>query len=155
MKRIAGGHTSLGAAATLLSSHADGPRAAAGDTSIAGQTTKSRRDRAESARRQPGNQPDGSDVTARTIGDSDSDDRASDTAKRSLLAEGGASAATRSMTPPGEARSREIADALRRITPEEVAAAPWLLSRTVSSACGGRALMRLGESSSERWFGMT
>jgi hypothetical protein len=38
MKRISGGHSSLGADATLLSSHAGGPRTAAADTSFAGQT---------------------------------------------------------------------------------------------------------------------
>jgi hypothetical protein len=38
MKRISGGQLSLGAVATLLSGHAEGPRAAAGDTSLAGQT---------------------------------------------------------------------------------------------------------------------
>jgi hypothetical protein len=41
MKRISGGQLSLGANATLLSSHAGGPRAAAGDTSFAGQAKQS------------------------------------------------------------------------------------------------------------------
>jgi DNA-binding NarL/FixJ family response regulator len=39
LKRIAGGHTSVGAAARLLSSHAGDPRAAAGDRTDTGQTT--------------------------------------------------------------------------------------------------------------------
>jgi hypothetical protein len=75
MKRISGGHSSLGADATLLSSHAGGPRTAAGDTSFAGQTWQSRRDRHESARRQPEDLPAGSDITSRLIAHSDSDDR--------------------------------------------------------------------------------
>ena len=63
-KRISGGHTSVGAVATLLSSQAGDPRAAAGDTTDAGQTTG--RQRAyESARRRPEDQPGRSDVTAR------------------------------------------------------------------------------------------
>ena len=41
MKRIPGGQLSLGANATLLSSHAGGPRAAAGDRSFAGQAKQS------------------------------------------------------------------------------------------------------------------
>src|SRR5271155_6057342 len=41
MKRISGGQLSLGANATLLSSHAGGPRAATGDTSFAGQAKQS------------------------------------------------------------------------------------------------------------------
>src|SRR5271169_6350168 len=41
MKRISGGELSLGANATLLSSHAGGPRAAAGDRSFAGQAKQS------------------------------------------------------------------------------------------------------------------
>ena len=41
MKRTSGGQLSLGANATLLSSHAGGPRAAAGDTSFAGQAKQS------------------------------------------------------------------------------------------------------------------
>src|SRR5947209_17991703 len=67
MKRISGGHSAVGADATLLSSHAGGPRTAAGDTSFAGQTWQSRRDRHESARRRPEDLPAGSDVTGRTI----------------------------------------------------------------------------------------
>ena len=43
MKRISGGQPSLGANATLLSSHAGGPRAATGDRSFAGQTRQSTR----------------------------------------------------------------------------------------------------------------
>ena len=39
--RIAGGHISVGAQATLLSGHAGDPRAAAGDTTSVGQTTRS------------------------------------------------------------------------------------------------------------------
>src|SRR5271165_1600355 len=41
MKRISGGQLSLGANATLLSSHAGGPRAATGDRSFAGQAKQS------------------------------------------------------------------------------------------------------------------
>src|SRR5271169_3537795 len=41
MKRISGGQLSLGANATLLSSHAGGPRAATGDTSFASQAKQS------------------------------------------------------------------------------------------------------------------
>src|ERR1035441_2795176 len=41
MKRISGGQLSLGANATLRSSHAGGPRAATGDTSFAGQAKQS------------------------------------------------------------------------------------------------------------------
>src|SRR5437879_2585871 len=74
MKRISGGHSSLGADATLLSSHAGGPRTAAGDTSFAGQTWQSRRDRHGPARRRPEDLPAGSDITSRTNADSDSDD---------------------------------------------------------------------------------
>jgi hypothetical protein len=77
MKRISGGHSSLGADATLLSSHAGGPRTAARDTSFAGQTWQSRRDRHGSARRRPEDLPAGPDITGRTIADSDSDDRPS------------------------------------------------------------------------------
>jgi len=51
--------------ATLLSSHAGDPRTAAGDTSFAGQAWQSRRNRHESARRQPEDLPLRSDVTAR------------------------------------------------------------------------------------------
>src|SRR5207247_2401268 len=39
-KRIAGGHDSLGGDATLLSGHAGGPRAAAGDTTVGGQAAR-------------------------------------------------------------------------------------------------------------------
>jgi hypothetical protein len=41
MKRITGGQLSRKAKATLPSSHAEGPRAAAGDTSFAGQAEQS------------------------------------------------------------------------------------------------------------------
>ena len=51
--------------ATLLSSHAGDPRTAAGDTSFAGQAWQSRRNRHESARRQPEDLPLRSDVTDR------------------------------------------------------------------------------------------
>jgi hypothetical protein len=38
-KRTSGGHTSVGALATLLSSHAGDPRTATDDTTLASQTT--------------------------------------------------------------------------------------------------------------------
>ena len=67
-----GGQLSLGANATLLSSHAEGPRAAAGDTTYASQTSRS----TSSHRVSP---PSAREPTARvgrhrqTIQDSDSD----------------------------------------------------------------------------------
>jgi hypothetical protein len=68
-----GGQLSLGAVATLLSGHAEGPRAATGDTTFAGQTGRQRR--LGSARRQSENQPHESDVTAQTANNSDSERR--------------------------------------------------------------------------------
>jgi hypothetical protein len=62
-KRISGGQLSLGAVATLLLGHAEGPRAPAGDRTFASQTG-GRQSTEESARRQPENQPDRSDLTA-------------------------------------------------------------------------------------------
>src|ERR671919_1895531 len=73
MKRTSGGQLSLGAVATLLSGHAEGPRAATGDTTFTGQTGRQRR--LGSARRQPENQLDASDVTAQTADDFDSERR--------------------------------------------------------------------------------
>ena len=70
-KRISGGQLSLGAVATLLLGHAEGPRAAAGDRTFASQPGR-RHSTEESARRQPENQPQRSDVTAQTS-DSDSE----------------------------------------------------------------------------------
>jgi hypothetical protein len=64
MKRNFGGQPSLGANATLLSSHAEGPRAATGDKSYVGQAN-GRQAVSESARRQPENQQQRPDVTAR------------------------------------------------------------------------------------------
>src|SRR5436305_1214045 len=59
--RTVGGQTSVGAVATLLSSHAVDPRAAAGDTTFAGQSL-GRHDSYGSARRSPENQPTRSDA---------------------------------------------------------------------------------------------
>src|ERR1017187_5344394 len=72
MKRISGGQLSLGANATLLSSHAGGPRAAAGDTSFAGQAKQStqasrvspppaREPTGQAGRHRPSSQDDDSD----------------------------------------------------------------------------------------------
>ena len=72
MKRLTGGQLSLGAVATLLLGHAGGPRAATGDRTFASQPDRRQSSR-ESARRQPENQPDESDVTAQTTDDSDSE----------------------------------------------------------------------------------
>ena len=59
--RTVGGQTSVAAVATLLSSHAGDPRAAAGDTTFAGQS-QGRHDSYGSARRSPENQPARSDA---------------------------------------------------------------------------------------------
>jgi hypothetical protein len=64
MKRISGGQLSLGAVATLLSGHPEGPRAAASDTTFPGQT--GRRQRRLGSARRPENQSRRSDVTATT-----------------------------------------------------------------------------------------
>jgi hypothetical protein len=72
MKRLTGGQLSLGAVATLLLGHAGDPRAATGDRTFASQPDRRQSSR-ESARRQPENQPNESDVTAQTTHDSDSE----------------------------------------------------------------------------------
>jgi hypothetical protein len=64
MKRIAGGHFSVEAAATLLSSHAIDPRAATGDKT-APKSADSRQAVSESARHQPEDLPNQPDITAR------------------------------------------------------------------------------------------
>jgi hypothetical protein len=56
MKRIAGGHSSVGAVATLLSSHAGDPRAATGDKTAL-KSAHNRQAVSESARRQPEDLP--------------------------------------------------------------------------------------------------
>src|ERR1017187_6528490 len=72
MKRISGGQLSLGVNATLLLSHAGGPRAAAGDTSFAGQAKQStqasrvspppaREPTGQAGRHRPSSQDDDSD----------------------------------------------------------------------------------------------
>ena len=74
MKRISGGQLSRKAKATLLSSHAGGPRAAAGDTTFASQTNGDRVVKSQPAAN-PKDLPAGSDVTAQTTEDSDSESR--------------------------------------------------------------------------------
>ena len=63
MRRISADSSHLGRNATVLLGHAEGPRAATGDTNFETQAN-SRQEVSESARRQPESQYQGSDVTA-------------------------------------------------------------------------------------------
>ena len=106
-----GGQLSLGANATLLSGHAEGPRAATGDTTFESQAN-SRQAVSGSARRQPENQQQRSDVTAQTEEDDDSDNSlvgAVAFARKPALAAPLADAGAR--------RSAQLRLALTRVTP--------------------------------------
>jgi len=66
MKRTSGGQLSREAKATLLSSHAGGPRTAAGYTSFAGQARAVDAEVESQPAAKPEDLPDGSDVTVQT-----------------------------------------------------------------------------------------
>ena len=66
MTRISGGQLSRKAKATLLSSHAGGPRTAAGDTSFTGQAQLADAAVESQPAASPKDLPVGSDVTAQT-----------------------------------------------------------------------------------------
>jgi hypothetical protein len=66
MKRISGGQLSREAKATLLSSHAGGPRTAAGDKTFVGQTKAADAVVKSQPAASPKDLPVGSDVTAQT-----------------------------------------------------------------------------------------
>src|SRR6266550_8282498 len=73
MKRISGGQLSREAKATLLSSHAGGPRTAAGDKTFVGQTKAADTVVKSQPAASPKDLPVGSDVTAQTTKHFDSD----------------------------------------------------------------------------------
>jgi hypothetical protein len=75
MKRISGGQLSREAKATLLSSHAGGPRTAAGDKTFVGQTKAADAVVKSQPAASPKDLPVGSDVTAQTTKHFDSDSR--------------------------------------------------------------------------------
>ena len=75
MKRITGGHLSREATATLLSSHAGGPRAATGDKPFVSQTKRADTVVNSQPVACPKDLPVGSDVTAQTADDDGSDSR--------------------------------------------------------------------------------
>jgi hypothetical protein len=73
MKRISGGQLSREAKATLLSSHAGDPRTAAGDKTFVGQTKAADAVVKSQPAASPKDLPVGSDVTAQTAEDFDSE----------------------------------------------------------------------------------
>jgi hypothetical protein len=73
MKRITGGQLSREATATLLSSHAGGPRAATGDKTFVSQTKRADTVVKSQPAASPKDLPIQSDVTAQTAHDSDSE----------------------------------------------------------------------------------
>jgi hypothetical protein len=75
MKRISGGQLSRKATATLLSSHAGGPRTAAGDKTFVGQTKAADTVVKSQPAASPKDLPVGSDVTARTTDNFGSESR--------------------------------------------------------------------------------
>ena len=75
MKRISGGQLSREAKATLLSSHAGGPRTAAGDKTFVGQTKAADAVVKSQPAASPKDLPVGSDVTAQTTKHFGSDSR--------------------------------------------------------------------------------